>query len=138
MAYLKSVESPGDFEKKDYMTKVSFNKDEFLKILKEDLKVLPDDSFQPIEDIKKSEGGNVIETKIYGVQILSKDLRRIFNLKSTAFDVVFENDVFMFTVYGNGHGVGMSQYGANGFAKDGMKYDEILSHYYSGIEIKRI
>ncbi len=58
-----------------------------------------------------------------------------FNMRSAAFDVEFDGKTFTFTNYGWGHGVGMSQVGANGFAKRGWTYKQILEHYYTGVEI---
>ena len=62
-------------------------------------------------------------------------LREIFKLRSTAFTVDYADGIFTFTVTGFGHGVGMSQYGANVMAMDGADYREILAHYYPGTEL---
>ncbi len=79
----------------------------------------------------KSEGGTVERgTPITGRSVREKLLK--FNLKSTAFDVDYVGNKFIFTTYGYGHGVGMSQWGAQGMAKDGYSYEEILTHYYTG------
>ncbi len=57
-------------------------------------------------------------------------------LRSTAFDISYNNGVFCFTTYGYGHGVGMSQWGAQLLStKDGLKYDQILRYYYSGVTV---
>ena len=58
-----------------------------------------------------------------------------YKLKSTAFEVTYSNGYFIFTTYGYGHGVGMSQNGANILAKQGYSYVEILKHYFTGIEV---
>ena len=58
-------------------------------------------------------------------------------MKSNYFTIKITDKVYI-TTKGYGHGVGMSQYGAEGMAKKGYKYDEILKHYYSGVEIKKI
>ena len=58
--------------------------------------------------------------------------RQIFSLRSASFDVSLSGDTFTFSVTGFGHGVGMSQYGAVGFAlEEGWSYAQILTHYYS-------
>ncbi len=62
-------------------------------------------------------------------------VRAALELRSTAFTVVFEDGDFVFTVYGSGHGVGMSQYGAKLLAAQGYSYDDILAHYYPGTEL---
>lgn len=58
-----------------------------------------------------------------------------FKLKSTAFEVTYSDGYFIFTTYGYGHGVGMSQNGANILAKQGYSYEQILKHYFTGIEV---
>ncbi len=62
--------------------------------------------------------------------------RSLFGLRSTDFTVNYHGGRLYFTVYGYGHGVGMSQYGANKLAEDGSDYREILSHYYVGSDLK--
>ncbi len=63
------------------------------------------------------------------------EFRKLFGLRSTDFDVNIENDTVSFVTRGYGHGVGMSQYGANEMAKLGYNYKEILKYYYKGTEI---
>lgn len=62
-------------------------------------------------------------------------IRSLFSLKSTDFSITTTAKGFVFTVRGYGHGVGMSQYGANAYAKQGWSYTEILQHYYTGVSI---
>lgn len=64
------------------------------------------------------------------------EIRKKFNLRSTDFTIVIENDDVIFTTKGYGHGVGMSQYGANAMAKNGSTYEDILKYYYQGITIE--
>ena len=71
-------------------------------------------------------------------EVTGADIREKLDLRSACFDVKFENDAFTFTVYGYGHGVGMSQYGANYMAQQGSSYEEILKHYYKGVEITKV
>jgi stage II sporulation protein D len=83
--------------------------------------------------------GNRIDTiSIDGKIFTGKDLRELFGLRSTDFDIRVEGDNVIFTTRGYGHGVGMSQYGANGMAKEGYSYKDILSHYYPGTILKSI
>ena len=81
--------------------------------------------------------GRVASQELGGVAIPGKELRRLFSLRSTAFSLSYGEGVFLFTVTGFGHGVGMSQYGAMVMARDGADYREILSHYYPGTELIR-
>lgn len=62
----------------------------------------------------------------------------VLGLKSANFKITKENEKIKFTVLGNGHGVGMSQTGADSLAKQGKTYQEILKHFYSGIEITKL
>ena len=72
-----------------------------------------------------------------GREIKGTALRSMFSLRSTAFELEWTGEVFRFTVTGYGHGVGMSQYGANVMAQGGADYREILAHYYPGTELVR-
>lgn len=64
------------------------------------------------------------------------EARSIFGLKSAKFEFSIEGDNIKFSVLGYGHGVGLSQSGSDALAKQGLKYDEIIKHYYYGVEIK--
>lgn len=79
--------------------------------------------------------GRVESQELGGVSISGKELRALFSLRSAAFTLTYEDPVFVFTVTGFGHGVGMSQYGAMVMAREGADYREILSHYYPGTEL---
>ena len=63
------------------------------------------------------------------------ELRGLFSLRSTAFTLTYADGEFVFTVTGFGHGVGMSQYGAEVMAASGADYRAILAHYYPGTEL---
>lgn len=91
-----------------------------------------------IENIKKTNTGRVISLSINGKNFDSSKIKNIFNLRSTSFDINVLEDKVVFNVSGYGHGVGMSQYGANGMAKEGYNYQDILKHYYKDCEIKKI
>ena len=69
---------------------------------------------------------------------IKKQIANLLNIRSSHFKISEYNGVVTVTTKGYGHGVGMSQYGAQGMAKEGYKYDEILKYYYTGIEIKKI
>ena len=85
-----------------------------------------------VGDIKRNDSGRVQKAVIGGVEFTGAELRSLFSLRSTAFTLKHSNGQFVFTVTGYGHGVGMSQYGANIMAKNGSDYREILAHYYPG------
>ena len=77
-------------------------------------------------------GGRVAEMQV-GTQVLKgTQVRSALGLSSALFSISFEGSSIVFTSSGSGHGVGMSQYGANGMARKGADYREILRHYYAG------
>ncbi len=134
--YLKSVSSPGGETAPKYKTQAEFTVDEFkTMLLKEyDIEFLG----ELIGGVTRSEGGSVKSVKVGNKTIKGTDIRRIFSLSSAKFDILHENDKIKFAVSGYGHGVGMSQYGANHYAKEGLGYKEILKKYYTGIDFARI
>lgn len=88
-----------------------------------------------IEILSRNESGRVSEVRIQGQTYQGVDLRQILGLQSADFNLSIENGNLVITTRGWGHGVGMSQYGANGMAKEGYSYRQILSHYYPGTVI---
>ena len=90
----------------------------------------------------RSTSGRVKVLKIVGskktVEMRGDEARRKFSLPSTLFDVKISNGEVIFTGYGKGHGVGLSQYGAKAYAERGWTYDKILAHYYKGATIKKL
>jgi stage II sporulation protein D len=91
-----------------------------------------------ISNVKKTNTGRVISLTINGKNFDSDKIRSIFNLRSTSFNITVLDNAVLFNVSGYGHGVGMSQYGANGMAKEGYNYKDILKHYYKDCDIKKI
>ncbi len=130
--YLQSVKSAGDTLKRDYITTNEFSYDDFISILENHLKKPVNKDENPIGDTELTSGNNVSVICLFGNNIKGTDIRKIFGLKSTAFELEYKDGKFVFSVSGNGHGVGMSQYGAQGMAQKGSTYKEILSHYYPG------
>ncbi|MBQ9971969.1 MAG: stage II sporulation protein D [Firmicutes bacterium] len=84
----------------------------------------------------RTEGGRVDEIIIGNASYSGREIREVLGLSSANFDIKLSDAGITFTTFGYGHGVGMSQYGANGMAKEGEKYKEILMHYYTGIVVK--
>ena len=85
-----------------------------------------------IGKVTRNDSGRVTEAVIGGVKFSGAQLRALFSLRSAAFTISHKDGYFTFKVTGSGHGVGMSQYGANVMAKKGSDYKQILSHYYPG------
>ncbi|NLC78669.1 MAG: SpoIID/LytB domain-containing protein [Ruminococcaceae bacterium] len=82
-----------------------------------------------------SESGGVIESEICGRVFTGTEVRNLLGLRSAAWETVYADGLFVFTVKGYGHGVGMSQNGANELARLGMDFDEILRYYCIGAEV---
>lgn len=136
--YLTNVESKGDSEKKDYVSYSRYSRDEFVKILEVELNSKIDITLTPIGNIEYSSGNNVVSIELFGNVLKGTDVRRMFSLKATSFNLEYDDSEFVFEVTGNGHGVGMSQYGANAMCAEGFTYREILNHYYPGTEIRKM
>ena len=136
--YLVNVSSEGDYLYKDYESIVSFSNIDFVKILEKHLKHKVNSELPPIGNVTYSTGGNVLTIELFGQNFKGTDIRNIYSLKSTSFELDYVDEKFTFTVYGNGHGVGMSQYGANNMAKNKLSYKDIISHYYPGTEILKM
>ncbi len=135
--YLVSVESEGDTFSPDLVSTKTFSVEEAREILKN---AFPD-TFLPQVDsllmtnINKSDAGTVLSLVVGDKEVTGQKIRSLFSLKSACFDVKIENQTVTFTVSGYGHGVGLSQYGADFMARQGKTYKEILNHYYKDTEI---
>ncbi len=131
--YLISVSSPEkvgdvpDFESGLSVGEIDF-RDTLLHLHPEADFTAPADEW--IGAVKKTESGRVRTIRLGGVDFSGAEIRELFSLRSTAFELVRTDGGFRFTVRGYGHGVGMSQYGANVMAKGGADYRDILRHYY--------
>lgn len=139
--YLRSVDSP--YEEKSPFMKSSEKVpvEEFIQILtkkQSDLKVDKKNIENEINIIKRTEGGKVGEIKIGNKIFSGREIREAFQLRSSGFTIDIKDEEIYFSVIGYGHGVGMSQFGADGMAKEGKIYTEILKHYYQGVEIVQI
>jgi len=137
--YLQSVISTGEEASPVYKKTVEINTENFIEKLRENnIEVNPNNTILDIK-IKNTEGGGVETVSIGNTIIKGTEMRKIFSLNSTKFEILPDNaGNILITTYGNGHGVGMSQWGANHIAENGATYDEILKYYYTGIVIKSI
>lgn len=129
--YLQSVDSSWDENVKNFTVETNITKEEFCK----KLDISCNDII--INNIKRSETNRVNEITINNKTFKGTEVRSILNLRSTDFNIEI-NESIKITTKGYGHGVGMSQYGANEMAKNGSTYEEILKHYYNNIEISKI
>ena len=124
LPYLKSVNSEVDKTVTGYETKVRFTLNELNKKLGVDFS----ENFQT----EYFPSGYVKSITFDSKTIKGEEIRSLLELRSSCFEIVKEGEEFVFKVYGYGHGVGMSQQGANQMAKQGKTYLEILNHYYNG------
>ena len=85
--------------------------------------------------LKKTEGKNVNEILVGDKVYSGREFREILGLRSADFSLTFNDNKVIITTYGYGHGVGMSQYGANELAKQGKNYRDIINHYYQNVNI---
>lgn len=90
----------------------------------------------------KTNSGRVNSAQIIGsketLELTGNEMRKKFSLPSTAFNIKIDGDEIIFTGFGSGHGVGMSQRGARTYALEGWSYEKILAHYYKGTKLKKL
>jgi len=130
--YLESVVSPGEEHANRYESTEIFELDEFLTAL----------GFPPETQLRNHDisyaytsGNGVKEMRVLGVTFTGTEIRKLLSLPSTAFSVEIDGERVSITTKGNGHRVGMSQYGADAMALKGSNYKEILAHYYNGTSL---
>lgn len=129
--YLKAVTAPGDKLSPDITSEVKLSKKEFVKPFSES----EEDFDESFKGIKKNDDGFVKEITFNKKNLSSTELRSAYGLKSPYFTAEKTKDGIKLTVYGKGHGVGMSQYSADYMARQGSSYEEILTHFYSGTKL---
>lgn len=136
--YLTGVSSPEGEEVPNYKSERTLSPESFRSIF---LSAYPDailegDPSTWLGDITHTSGGSVSEMTIGGVSATGQKLRDLYSLRSSSFEIELKDGEFIFHVTGYGHGVGMSQYGANAMAEKGSSYLDILSWYYTDITIE--
>lgn len=135
--YLQSVETSGEDAYSQYNSEVTLTKQTFIDKIKEKHTEFEIDF--NLEDCIKileyTEGNRVKKVKIGNLELSGVEVRTILGLKSANFIVTIEGENIKFKVTGYGHGVGMSQTGADSMAKSGSNYEEIIKHFYTGVEI---
>lgn len=132
--YLRSVDSPWDEESPKFIDQQTFSVEQLASALEIEL---PNETPLFIEETR-TESGRVDELTVEGHSFSGREVREKLDLPSSDFRIKQSNDHLIFRTEGYGHGVGMSQYGANGMAKEGKSYEEIIEHYYQGVEIDTV
>lgn len=128
--YLKSVDSSWDKSASSYL---KINNKEFNTVM--NILGININENTEISILSRNESGRVSEVKIGDSIYSGVELRNKLGLRSADFDITIENGNFTIITRGYGHGVGMSQYGANGMVNAGYNYKDIIKHYYTGVKI---
>ncbi|MCL1964745.1 MAG: stage II sporulation protein D [Firmicutes bacterium] len=128
LPYLRGVISPGEENAPGYETVRVFTQDELAMAFSEKPPVV-------IEVLRRSDSGRVTEIRVGAHTMSGRLFRSALELKSTNFTLQNLGDSIIVTQHGYGHGVGMSQAGANAMAKAGKTFNEILLHYYTGVDL---
>jgi len=138
LPYLISVESGGEESFSNYYGKVEISPEEFVSAMKQyspSIIIDKNNIASDIKDITRSDSGRVESIKVGNESFTGREIRTVFSLNSTNFTIKVSGNITFDTV-GFGHGVGMSQDGADAMAKKGSSYTDILKHYYTGVTIK--
>lgn len=139
--YLRSVISRYEEHSPKYVTQQEISIDNFVQCIKKldpEFKINKKNIKNEIKVLERSEGGRITKLKVGNRTFDGMDVRNVLGLNSSNFNYAVGTGTIMFTVVGNGHGIGMSQYGADGMAKNGSRYRDIVMHYYQGVGIVSI
>lgn len=131
LPYLRSVPSPWELEHPKLIDQETFTKTE----IEERLDISLSDAASHDISISRTDSGRVHEFVVEENTFTGRDVRDALGLRSSDFSVKQNDEHFIFTTKGNGHGIGMSQYGANAMAEEGKTYEDIIKYYYQGVEI---
>jgi len=136
--YLQVVETSGEEGYSQYKSEVSLTKLELESVIKQGYPDFQIDYLQEdaIKILEYTSSNRVKTLKLGNIQVSGVEARKLLGLKSANFEVTINEDNVIFSVIGYGHGVGMSQTGANTMAQNGATYEEIIKHFYVGVEIE--
>ena len=129
--YLVSVESLYDETNPSFYKETQITYDKLSSVFKTTI-----NNETEFNILSKTSGNRVDKIEIAGTIYTGVQVRTLLGLRSTDFEIVKNEAGVIFQTRGYGHGVGMSQYGANGMAKNGYNYESILKHYYTGVTIQ--
>ncbi|AVR00559.1 stage II sporulation protein D [Oceanobacillus iheyensis] len=134
LPYLRSVESHWDENTPKFLDQQTYSVDQVEQAL---ATKLPSDKALSIE-ITRTDGQRVQDLTINGDAFSGREVREKLELRSSDFTIEQKDNHLIFTTKGYGHGIGMSQYGANGMAEEGKTYKDIVNHYYKDVEISTV
>ena len=138
--YLQAVATPGEDTYEQYKSEVELTKQEIIEKIKQkhsNIEINFENS-NDIQIIEYTDSGRVRTVKFGNINLSGVEARSIFGLKSANFSIEQTDNTIKFTVLGYGHGVGMSQTGADSLAKHGKNWEEIVKHFYTGVEISEM
>ncbi len=135
LPYLVSVQSEGEEASSNYYGTVTVSRDEFITRMKAFSSDISFKNAPLIGKITRFDSGRINTIQIGTKTFTGRELRSIFSLNSTIISIDVADSI-TFSTKGFGHGVGLSQTGANAMAKNGADYIDILTHYYSGVTVK--
>ncbi len=130
--YLKSVECSYDINTRNYQKSTIISYEELNNKLNMNI-----DNNVEIYNILRNNSHRIISISINNLTYTGIELRNILNLRSADFDIFITDSGLEFITYGYGHGVGVSQYGANGMANNGYNYESIIKYFYQGVTIEK-
>jgi stage II sporulation protein D len=138
LPYLRSVESPGEESASKYSYERTFERKSVADAINfsvKGAKLSADKLESQLKITERSASGRVLSVAVGAKTITGRELRGILGLNSTNFTIAYTPANIIFSELGYGHGVGMSQAGANAMAGGGADYREIITHYYTGVTI---
>lgn len=138
--YLQAVATSGEEAYTGYHSEVTLTKQTFIDKIKEKHSNFEIDFNEQecIKVLEYTDGNRIKKVKIGNLELSGVEVRTLLNLKSANFKISIDNENIKFEVIGYGHGVGMSQTGADSMAKSGSNYEEIIKHFYVGVEISNM
>ena len=132
LPYLKSVDSSWDQNSKEYLQTIQISEKEFSN------KLGFMNIVSSIDHIHFYQSGYIKDLTIDGVILTGREVREKLNLRSSCFSIKKENGIYYITTKGYGHGVGMSQVGAQHMALKKVDYKKIIHHYYTDVKIEKM
>ena len=139
--YLVSVDSTADQVSSNYMKIKEFSKDAMYSLLRINYPNIPIDEENPQDwfgDVIYTDSGYASFVKVGTDMVPAGQIRDVMGLQSSCLMIFYEDETFSIATKGYGHGVGLSQHGANQMSASGSDYRQILAHYYPGTQLKTI
>lgn len=139
--YLISVPSKQDVTSTNYLKIKEFTLSELISVLNKyyrDIKLTEDNFFDKVKIASRDSAGYVLEVKLDNTIVSGEEFAKVAGLPSNHFYIEDYEGNARIICNGSGHGLGLSQYGANAMAENGSSYKEILEHYYTGISFMNI